>query len=181
MAEVQTPFKILQDIAKRSKQNAAGLPAQVEVKAHWSGVGFRIGEQHFVAPMEEVAEILPVPSYTQLPGVKNWVKGIANVRGRLIPILDLPDFLGDRLSTTSRKLRRILVVEYNEIVSGLVVDEVLGMQHFAIDGFINQIPRETPEGLQSFLTGSYERDDDLWLVFSLFSLAEHPDFLLVAV
>ncbi|WP_163836152.1 chemotaxis protein CheW [Spartinivicinus ruber] len=180
MAEVQTPFKILQDIAKRSKQHAAGLPAQVEVKAHWSGVGFRIGDQHFVAPMEEVAEILPVPNYTQLPGVKPWVKGIANVRGRLIPIMDLPDFLGDRLSTV-RKLRRILVVEYNEIVSGLVVDEVLGMQHFAIDGFMNQIPRETPESLQSFLTGSYERDDDLWLVFSLFALAEHPDFLQVAV
>ena len=37
-----------------------------------------MGERLFVAPMGEVGEILHEPRYTQLPGVKNWVKGVAN-------------------------------------------------------------------------------------------------------
>ena len=46
------------------------LPAQQEVAQTWSGIGFRIGEQHFVAPMGEIDEVLHEPRYTMLPGVK---------------------------------------------------------------------------------------------------------------
>ncbi|MBU2707805.1 chemotaxis protein CheW [Zooshikella marina] len=180
MSEVQHPFELLQSIARRCRQHAAGLPAQTEVKAQWSGIGFRLANLNFVAPMGEVAEILPVPNYTQLPGVQSWVKGIANVRGRLLPIMDLPTFLGHQLAS-ARKSRRILVVEHGELFSGLVVDEVMGMQHFPVDGYSDQIPRSTPEPFQSFLTGSYEREDGRWLIFSLYALAEHPSFSKVAV
>lgn len=89
MSDVQTPFQLLVDIDQRCRRLAAGLPAQQEAVQSWSGIGFRMGGRFFVAPMGEVGEVLHEPRYTQLPGVKTWVKGVANVRGRLLPIMDL--------------------------------------------------------------------------------------------
>lgn len=132
MSDVQTPFQLLVDIDQRCRRLAAGLPAQQEAVQSWSGIGFRMGGRFFVAPMGEVGEVLHEPRYTQLPGVKTWVKGVANVRGRLLPIMDLCGFLGTELSPL-RKQRRVLVVEHLDVFAGLIVDEVFGMQHFPVD------------------------------------------------
>ncbi|MCL6414136.1 chemotaxis protein CheW [Aestuariirhabdus sp. Z084] len=174
-----TPFELLQDMAARSHRHALGLPSQVELKTYWSGIGFRLGGQRYVAPLGEVAEILTVPGYTQLPGVKSWVKGISNVRGRLLPIMDLGDFLGNPLSAR-RAQRRVLVVDHEEIFSGLVVDEVMGMQHFVSETFSDQLPDDIASSIKPFVSGVYSREHE-WQVFSLFSLAQHPDFMRVAV
>lgn len=139
MSDVQTPFQLLVDIDQRCRRLAAGLPAQQEAVQSWSGIGFRMGGRFFVAPMGEVGEVLHEPRYTQLPGVKTWVKGVANVRGRLLPIMDLCGFLGTELSPL-RKQRRVLVVEHLDVFAGLIVDEVFGMQHFPVDTFSEQLP-----------------------------------------
>lgn len=94
----QTPFQILLEIDQRCRALAAGLPSQQAAVQTWSGIGFRMGERLFVAPMGEVGEVLHEPRYTLLPGVKSWVKGVANVRGRLLPIMDLCGFFGNELS-----------------------------------------------------------------------------------
>ena len=119
----QTPFQILLEIDQRCRALAAGLPSQQAAVQTWSGIGFRMGERLFVAPMGEVGEVLHEPRYTLLPGVKSWVKGVANVRGRLLPIMDLCGFFGNELSPL-RKLRRVLVVDHQEIFAGLTVDDI---------------------------------------------------------
>ena len=82
----------------------------------------------------EVSEILTVPRVTALPRVKDWILGIANVRGRLVPIVDLHRFLG--VATTTPRLQwRVLVVEAPEYRVGLVVEQSLGLQHFVTDSF----------------------------------------------
>ncbi|WP_227511786.1 chemotaxis protein CheW [Psychrobacter sp. ENNN9_III] len=55
----------------------------------WRGIVFEIGGQRLIAPMGEVSEVLAMPEYTSMPLVKSWMLGIANVRGRLLPITDL--------------------------------------------------------------------------------------------
>ncbi len=152
MSDVQTPFQLLVDIDQRCRRLAAGLPAQQEAVQSWSGIGFRMGGRFFVAPMGEVGEVLHEPRYTQLPGVKTWVKGVANVRGRLLPIMDLCGFLGTELSPL-RKQRRVLVVEHLDVFAGLIVDEVFGMQHFPVDTFSEQLP-PLEAALQPFIHGS---------------------------
>src|SRR5690625_7843196 len=78
--------------------------------------------------------MLEVPAFTHLPGVQPWVQGVANVRGRLLPIFDMAMFYGQRL-TGSRKQRRVLILETETLYTGLLVDKVLGMQHFTINDF----------------------------------------------
>ena len=178
MSDAQTPFQLLCDIDQRCRALAAGLPSQQETVQTWSGIGFRMGGRLFVAPMGEITEVLHEPRYTLLPGVKNWVKGVANVRGRLLPIMDLCGFFGGELSPL-RKQRRVLVVEHQEVFSGLVVDEVFGMQHFNVDSFTERLP-PLEAGILPFVQGQFQREQP-WLVFSPHVLAKDQGFLDIAV
>ena len=174
MAEPLEPFAALVALAQSSVQHAQGLPAQVDIKPHWSGVGFTLGGQRLVAPMAEVAEILSVPGSTRLPGVKPWVRGVANVRGRLLPLLDLEAFFGGALSG-SRKRQRVLALEYGDLYSGLIVSEVHGMQHFPADSFHTEIADELAS-MRPFLAGAYRQNGRDWAVFSPFRLARDERF-----
>jgi twitching motility protein PilI len=178
MSDLQTPFQLLAGIDQRCRVYAAGLPSQQEVLQTWSGIGFRMGDRHFVAPMGEVSEVLHEPRFTLLPGVKSWVKGVANVRGRLLPVMDLCGFFGHDL-TAIRKQRRLLLVDHQEIFAGLTVDEVFGMQHFPVETFSEQLPPLEAK-IQPFIHGVFQREQP-WLVFSPHALVQHQDFIEVTV
>jgi twitching motility protein PilI len=114
-----------------------------------------------------------------MPGVKPWVKGVANLRGRLLPMMDLCGFFGHELSTV-RKQRRVLVVEHQEVFAGLLVDEVCGLQHFEQDSF-EPLPVGERQGAKAeFVRGHFRRERD-WRVFSLFALARSVSFMNVAI
>ncbi|AIG03563.1 type IV pili signal transduction protein/twitching mobility protein [Pseudomonas fluorescens] len=177
MTESQTAFELLLDIDRRCRLLAADLPSQ-ETRSHsWSGIGFRLGEHWYVAPMGEVAEVLHEPRCTLMPGVKPWVRGVANLRGRLLPVINLCGFFGYELST-ARKQRRVLVIEHEDTFVGLLVDEVVGLQHFAQD-LLRPVASTTPAASAAFIQGQFS-GDPLWQVFSPFALAQAPGFLDVA-
>lgn len=179
MAESLTAFELLLQIDARCRVLAADLPSQHTRQHGWSGIGFRIGERWYVAPMGEVSEVLHEPRFTQLPGVKPWVRGVANLRGRLLPIMDVCGFFGHELSA-ARKQRRVLVVEYKDVFAGLMVDEVYGLQHFAQDS-LEPVPSSELNGpIGAFVKGRFQREQS-WQVFSPFALAQSPGFMSVAL
>ncbi|NIQ08579.1 MAG: chemotaxis protein CheW, partial [Gammaproteobacteria bacterium] len=69
------------------------LPQKIEVRRTWSGIGFRLGEYLLVSPTSEIIEILKCPPLTRVPSALSWVKGIANIRGTLLPVIELKGFL----------------------------------------------------------------------------------------
>ncbi len=173
------PFSVIAEIENKSRALAEGLPAQEDVIELWNGIGFTLAGHKFVAAMGEVVEILPVPRFTQIPGVKNWMEGIANVRGRLLPIMDLTSFFGLNYKSRSTRDRRVLVIEKDDVFSGLIVDGVLGMQYFPIDSFQTG-GSDIPEQIQHFVSGYYDRSQDRWNVFNTDGLIDNPNFLNVA-
>ena len=177
MTESQTAFELLLDIDRRCRLLAADLPSQETRLQRWSGIAFRVGPNAYVAPMGEVAEVLHEPRCTVMPGVKPWVKGVANLRGRLLPMMDLCGFFGHELSTV-RKQRRVLVVEHIEVFAGLMVDEVYGLQHFA-QGSLEPVDNVSGP-IAPFIKGRFQREQD-WQVFSPFALAQSQGFMHVAV
>ena len=175
----KTPIGILQDIEQRSRSMAHGLPRQVAIKNEWIGIGFRLGGQRMVVPLDEVTEILTSFSMSRVPGAKSWVLGIANVRGNLLPVMDLAGYLRGERSQV-RKLSRVLVVEHEDINAGLLVDEVLGLRHFPED---SRLPGmiETDISVSPYLDCAYRIDEEEWPVFSMYKLARSPLFMQVAV
>ena len=171
------PFNVLLDIARRSRSHSQGLPEQVDVKNDWSGIGFLLGEMHLVAAMSDISEILSIPSLTPLPGVQSWVKGVANVRGRLLPIIDFGQFLDVQRQPSTGK-RGIIVVEVGELYCGLIVDQIFGMKHFPIDALADNSNDFLAESMCSFVEGTYVEDNNqAWSIFQPDLLLENESFM----
>ncbi len=174
-------FSVLSDYATRSVRCAAGLPEQDEAVELWNGIGFTIAGKQFVAPMGSVSEILHLPKYTSVPGVKNWMLGIANVRGRLLPIMDLASFFDISNHKQKNRDKRVLIVEHGEVLSGFVVDSVHGMQYFSTDSFSESSEIGLDKTIEPFVKGAYEKNNGKWNVFDTFAVTNNEKFLDVAV
>lgn len=158
-----SPFQLLLEIAARGQSGAEASQSRLRIQPHWTGVGFSLLGQRLVAPMGEVTEILMPPPLTRLPRVQPWVRGVANVRGRLLPLIGLAAWLGERASANWRG-HRALVVEAGDFYFGLVVDEVHGLKHFAADAYRGEAAG-AGAALQPYLDGAYGAADGEWVVF----------------
>ena len=166
------------EIERRSRAAHSGK-AGGDSPSEWVGVGFRIGEEQFVASREQVREVLMLPdTMTRVPGAQRWLLGIANLRGQLLPLIDVKLLLGSG-RTTLRRTTRVISVNHREVPAGLVVDEVLGFRRFMDDEFSSESP-QTIVRCDRFLGGTYQRGEDRWPVFNLFDLVESNMFLQAA-
>jgi twitching motility protein PilI len=173
------PFELLKELERRSRSVTAGNAPEAAAGHEWVGVAFRMGGETFLVAREETREVLGYPAViTRIPGAKNWVKGLANIRGQLLPMLDLRQFLGSGATTPGRNTR-IVVANHREIPAGLIVDEVLGFRRFA-DPEFNSEPPPTVIRCDSYLAGAFRRGGEVWPVLSLKSLVESQSFIQAA-
>lgn len=147
----------------------------------WQGVVFEIGGQRLVAPMGQVSEILTMPEYTSLPlVVKPWMLGIANIRGRLLPLTDLSRFLQVPSQLSQMAQRKVIVIDHDNMFSGLLVDKVLGIEQFTQDQY-------RPEALESsspfapYNHGKFFKDEQDWYVFMPSLLAQDLQYTDAAI
>ncbi|HEY1312900.1 MAG TPA: chemotaxis protein CheW [Steroidobacteraceae bacterium] len=173
------PFELLKELEKRSRAVSASSVPEASAGQEWVGVAFRMGGETFLVAREETREVLGYPAVvTRIPGAKSWVKGLANVRGQLLPMLDLRQFLGSGATASSRNTR-VVVVNHRDIPAGLMVDEVLGFRRFAEAEFNAEAP-PTVIRCDSYLAGAFRRGGEVWPVLSLKSLVESQSFLQAA-
>jgi twitching motility protein PilI len=114
------PFEVLVDYERRSLAHVAGLPEQLDAPGLWRGVGYRIGSRRLASEFGEVREILTVPQITPVPGTQPWMLGVANVRGQLLPIVDMKQFLEGERTVLHESLRVLLVRQGGGDVAVLV-------------------------------------------------------------
>lgn len=169
---------ILSEIQAATFQNAAQLPLKASAQPEWQGIGFQIGGMRLVSPMGEVGEILKLPKITALPGVKSWILGIANVRGKLMPIVDLHEYLS-MTPTLPMSQWRVLVVEDDDLVAGLVVEQSLGIQHF-LEGSFEEAGGDELESLAPFIKGAFRHGGRVFFEMELTSILRDEKFFEVA-
>ena len=179
MAELRSPYQILADYERRSLAHVAGLPEQLDAPGLWRGVGFRIGDKRLAAGFGEVVEILPMPQVTPVPGAQPWMLGVANIRGNLLPIVDLKQVLeGDR--TVLHEGQRVLIVRQPGGDVAVTIDELFGQRSFVDEQQLPAGDLETHElgtgRYQHFVERMYRLGEDLWGIFSLQKLARTPEF-----
>lgn len=179
MVKKKHPFELLQELEARSIQSAKGLPQEVERKTMWSGIGFRIGKTYMIAPLDQVSEVLHYPSLTMVPGTLPWVKGLANIRGSLLPVMDLQSYMGQQ-AIHLRQQSRIMVIQQGELMAGLLVDEVVGLRHFEPEERITRIKKLEPT-VKAYIRGAFQQAGQTWHLFDMTTLAEDPQFYKVAV
>lgn len=174
MAAVMSPFEVLADYERRSLAHVPGLPEQLDAPGLWRGVGYRIGSRRLASEFGEVREILTLPPITVVPGTQPWMLGVANVRGMLLPIVDLKQFLeGER--TVIHESQRVLLVRQPGGDVAVLIDELYGQRTF------NDAHRVEPDGFREgryahFIEQAYQMGEQVWGVFSLDRLARTPEF-----
>jgi twitching motility protein PilI len=169
------PFELLREIEKRSRVAITGSPGDEASGDEWVGIGLRLGQERFVVSRNEVREVLMLPAtLTRVPGAKPWIRGLANVRGHLLPIADLRGFLGAGVAGSDRATR-VLVANSTEYPVGLVVDEVYGFRRFAQREHVAEFPY-TALHCESYLQGAFRRGLEIWPVFSMERLLASRDF-----
>jgi purine-binding chemotaxis protein CheW len=114
-------------------------------------VGLRIGRETFGLPISIVREVVRVPEITAVPNAPNHIEGVINLRGRIIPILDLRKRFGEKVPEPNKK-NRVVVVELETRAIGLIVNsasEVLRIKPSDIEPPHNIFQ----EGELNFITG----------------------------
>ncbi len=174
-----SPYQELQELERRFRERAVNLPVRDTPPDVWIGTGYRVNDYYCVSVLGEVNEIMLVPPMTRVPRAKPWVLGISNIRGNLLPIIDLSGLLMGRPSSIGRDAR-VIAVRQNAVEAGLLVSEVLGMQSFSVEpGPVGEDPPPSPFG--DWVRGMFSDDGAVWWVVDLVGLCESPEFLKVAL
>ena len=84
-------------------------------------VGFQVGRETYGVSITSLHEIVRVPEITAVPDAPDYMEGVINLRGKIVSVIDLRKRLGEKKVSFGRR-NRILVVDHNGRLSGLIVD-----------------------------------------------------------
>ena len=132
-------------------------------------------------PITKVQEIIPMANPTKLPQAPDFVEGIINLRGRIIPIIDLKKRFDMGASNITAESRSV-VVEVEGQTVGIIVDEVSEVLRLSTDSI--ESPPTVIGGITSeYLTGVGKLQDRLLILLDMdkiFSDQEKNELLLAA-
>jgi purine-binding chemotaxis protein CheW len=114
-------------------------------------ISFRIGAQEFCVDIMAVREIRGWTPATALPQSPSYVRGVINLRGAVLPIVDLPNRLGYGQSEPSAR-HVIIVAQIGHQLVGLLVDAVSDILTVT-DDMIQPVPDIAPEAVKTFVHG----------------------------
>ncbi|MFV2033449.1 MAG: chemotaxis protein CheW [Gammaproteobacteria bacterium] len=174
---ITSPFQLLQSLDARCRKNSSGLPVVKDVVDDWIGLGFKINGIPLLAKMDEVSEILPPPQTIRIPGVRHWVKGLANIRGSLMPVLDMNDYLFGSPTNISKN-SRVLVINQSGLIAALLVEEVFGLRRFKHEERRDEVDPDM-DLVRDYLAGIFVGQVRRWNVFSVAKLVKTEQFLRV--
>ena len=103
---------------------------------------FRLAQERYALETRYVREVYPLKDLTPLPCTPPFVIGIVNVRGRILPVIDLKKFF-DLPEQGVTDLHRIIVIEGNEMDFGLLADATVGLRSIPVDSVQFSLPTLT--------------------------------------
>ena len=136
-------------------------------------VTFSIGEEEFGVNILKVQEIIRTMEITKVPRAPDFVEGVINLRGKVIPIIDLRRRFG--LAPRGHdKNTRIIVIEINNIIVGFVVDAV--SEVLRIPASTVEPPPPMVAGVESdYVSGVGKLQDRLLIMLDLDRLLSSED------
>jgi purine-binding chemotaxis protein CheW len=155
----------MNQITSQSGQNHAGGMREL--------ISFRIGAQEFCVDIMAIREIRGWTAATALPQSPSFVKGVINLRGAVLPIVDLASRLGFE-STEASDRNVIIVAQIGEQVVGLLVDAVSDILTVTSDQ-IRPVPELDDHQERDFLDGLIAIDSRMVTLISLDGLFHADD------
>jgi purine-binding chemotaxis protein CheW len=143
------------------KQEAAGIGIGIEKQL----ILFTLGKGSYGIPIENVYEIKKMEDITVVPKAPKFIEGVINLRGNVIPVIDLRKRFGMEKVDVSKKTK-IIIVEVGKRQFGLIVDAVAEVITLANDQIEPSLP--TVSGLKSeFINGIGKMNEKLIIILEI--------------
>ena len=134
------------------------LPTPARTRARY---GFRIGDIGLLIDADTVSEVMePLPTQP-LPHTADWLLGLCNLRGNLVPIYDLERLFG--LQIRDPHNRMLLLIDEGEKAVGILIDGLPSVPD--LSHRLNRIP-PIPTMLTNHVGDAYFKDQQIWLEFN---------------
>jgi purine-binding chemotaxis protein CheW len=131
-------------------------------------VSFLLDEMEYGIDILKVHEIIRMPEITRLPNTPGFIKGVINLRGSVIPVVDVRERFGFPTGEVT-DLTRIIVIEIGEKLVGLLVDNVYQVVRLPLTHI--DPPSELIEGIsEEFIEGIGRLRDRLIIILKLDSM-----------
>jgi chemotaxis signal transduction protein len=146
----------------------AAAPAPETTRAGLARMAVRVGQLALLLPWDGGREVMPAPASARIPHTVAWLRGIANVRGALVPVVDLAAALGVERAALPAYL---LICGEGETALGLLID---GLPRVLEIDAANRIPDRPVLAalLDDCVVAAYQQDGRAWLDLDLPSLFE---------
>ncbi|OPY01939.1 MAG: Chemotaxis protein CheW [Syntrophorhabdus sp. PtaB.Bin047] len=136
-------------------------------------VTFKLGTEEFGVDILKVQEINKMMNITRIPNAPAFIEGVINLRGKIIPIVDLRKRLGFREQPYD-KSTRIIVVELEGLVLGFIVDSV--SEVLRIPANTIEPPPSMVAGIESeYIEGVGKLDERLLILLELKKIFSSPE------
>jgi len=139
MTNANEAERILRERARalaRTPRRASAEGAMLEL------LEFRLASERYAVESRLVQEVHPLRDLTPLPCTPSFVLGIVNVRGRILPVIDLKKFF-DLPERGLTDLHRIILVRGHDLELGLLADVIVGVRSVAADSLQPSLPTLT--------------------------------------
>lgn len=159
-----------------SEKNKPNIDASANAAKNMQIVVFKLGQEEYGLSIEQIKEVVLTPNITRMPQTPPFMKGVANIRGNVIAMLDLEEKFGLVNNTEEKPAgnKYTLVIESDEYKMGILVREVpntLNISSANMEGSIF-----TGDHIdQSYITGIVKLDKRLVIMIDIFKVISEQE------
>jgi twitching motility protein PilI len=116
----------LRDFSAQLAQRLSEAPAHEPQAAR---LGVHIGSRSYLVDMTSIGEVVPVSAIARVPWTRPWFRGLANVRGRLVGVYDLPQMAGEEPVRDEQALQLLVLGESLKVNAALLITRAFGLRN----------------------------------------------------
>ena len=128
---------------------------------------FNLGQEKYALELSCVKEVISIPDTTPIPNAKPYYRGVMNLRGQIISIIDLRDKLHVKKGEDLKE-QAVIIVELNELAIGVIVDSI-NKVIMAYDNEISDVPGLQSQVNSKFIEGVH-KSDELTMLLNFYSI-----------
>ena len=136
-------------------------------------LAFSLGGENYCAEIHQIRSVVRVESITRIPNAPDFVIGVTNLRGQILPVIDIRSFFGLAQKKRTEK-SRVIVSDVTGSSIGILVDDV--KQAMEIDEAAIQPPLATvSEKLATYTKGQFQMQDAIIIILDLEKVLRSED------
>ena len=170
------PFEYLLSIDRKCVEHQGGLVQQVADAKFSHGLAFNLGVHQYIVSIVDIDEVIAISNYTSIPRSQKWLKGISNIRGNLVTLLDLHNIIFDAPSQADSQSKRALLVKQDSNYFGLVIDSIIGMKSYQSDKASDQVPNSFDPDYIAHISAFYQSGEEWYAALSIPNLLQDERF-----